>query len=203
MSDRDPPRFIYRQNASEHSSAHPVIGNGVLNRSTPNYLLNPAASQFQPSITYSMPEVSQSSPYHLERKVNDLQCEQDALRTEIEDLKALCNTLHSSLDTLKKGGWDVKVGPFKGQSAAQFQKDPDALLAEAKGDNHVANNYWKTSRAPSVGSNTSSSMPPHLKSKTATENKSTSLPPHLRKSAVNGSVTSCPSCHGWSINTQS
>jgi len=206
MADRDPPRYTYRQNASGHSSAHPVNGSGVYNRSTPNHQLNPAAGQFQPSNTYNMSEVRHSSPY-LEHKVNHLEREQDALRTEVEDLKTMCNSLLSSLNTLEKGGWDVKIGPFKGQSAAQFRNELDALSVEVKSDSYGANDHKKMNGAPSDVSNTSSSTPPHLRGKAAaeiksaslpphlrgkatTENKSASLPPHLRKDAINRSVMS-------------
>jgi hypothetical protein len=189
MSDCNPPRSTHRYNASGNSSAHPIDRNGSHYHSVPPHQLNPNAHQFQPPNNHNMSEVSQSevsqsSPYHLERKINNLEREHGALRTDVKDLKTLCNSLHSSLDTLKKGGWDVKIGPFKDQNAAQFRKELDALSAEAKRDSRGANEHEKVNRAPSVSSNTSTSLPPHLRGKAATD-KSVSLPPHLRKTVTN------------------
>ena len=133
-----------------------------------------------------MSEVSQSSPYRLERKVNDLEREQGTLRTDVDKLKNMYNDLHESLDKFQKGGWDVKVGPFMNQSAEQFRKELNALTAEAKVDNSGAGDHEKLNTAPSVTTNTPSFVPPHLRGKDASKAQGTSKPPHIRQGPMNG-----------------
>ncbi|KAF2684582.1 hypothetical protein K458DRAFT_442906 [Lentithecium fluviatile CBS 122367] len=145
-----------------------------------------------------MPQVSQSSNDHLECKVHDIECEQGALRTDIQGLRTLCDDLQSSIEELKKGGWDVKVGPFKDQTAADIRGELDALSAEAKGDNDGGSDTKTNAsmpphmHAPSNASSGSSSIPPHLRGKNGAENKNSSLPPHLRKPGANRTTVKIP-----------
>jgi hypothetical protein len=168
MTDRDPPRATYFHSPNfvpVHPLAYPVHGNGFGYTPAPvqmSHRMNPAVDQFQPS---------NSQSYHLERKVNDLEREQGALRTDVTGLQKLCDRLHVSLDTLKKGGWDVKVGPFQDANAEQIRKELDTVSAKANGHD---------------SSNTFSSVPPHLRGRGANEKSA----PHMRNGVANGSVVS-------------
>lgn len=194
MSNRDPYTPPHRQPGSGHSSAHPINGHGSYHAGPAANKLNPGAGTFQPihfsgfapqngSMAHANGnQVSQPSHDHLERRVDGLEREQFALRTDVEDLKTLCNSLHSSVEMMKKGGWSVSVGPFKDQSAAAFRQEFDQLTSEVHGHYNGANDYAKKVAVTdgSVSPKTTPTVPPHLRGARGGQQNGTPLPPHLR-----------------------
>ncbi|KAF2636769.1 hypothetical protein P280DRAFT_483381 [Massarina eburnea CBS 473.64] len=127
-------------------------------------------------------QVSSHSPSTstLDSTINTLKTEQQALRTDVEDLKTLSNSLYASVESLKRGGWEVTVGPFKDQATAEFKRNLDIISREARSVGRLydgANEYQQSN----------SSVPPHLRGgsdSVKSSSASTSVPPHLRNKSV-------------------
>lgn len=173
MSNRD-PNFAPGLLASRHSPLRAVNSNG-------DHTLNPAATKFEPPC--NTPKVSQPSHYELEYRVNQLQREQVALHRDMEDVKGMNNSLHSSIDELRWSGRDLRVGSSQDLVASHF-KEVNVAAARIKGKAYTnsENKKSETSNPPTMRPastvSTTASVPPHLRAKSTT---GTSVPPHLRK----------------------
>ncbi|KAL1598724.1 hypothetical protein SLS60_007865 [Paraconiothyrium brasiliense] len=159
----------------------------------PTANLNPSAGAFTPASGH---QVSPFSKLELQYRVEDLEREQACSRAEISDLKTLYHTLRTEMDTLKKGGTNATVGPFRDQINSRFTIALDALNEEANGgamlpQNGCCNNAngsqkkpYGTTVPPDLRSQTASSVPPHLRRKPGSD--FVSVAPHLRNGAADG-----------------
>ncbi|KAF2180619.1 hypothetical protein K469DRAFT_794354 [Zopfia rhizophila CBS 207.26] len=158
MSNRDP--YPFRQsdftysasfNGAQYSNAtafHPH-----LNVRVPDALpqLDPAAGQFQPSFTYPHQDQHHDLTHghhngnqqvsiqvrleHVVASVQQLEREQKALRLDVERLKETRDSLHSEVDSLKKGGWKVEIGPHRQTSTQELRQKLEDLEASMNGSN--------------------------------------------------------------------
>ncbi|KAF2125101.1 hypothetical protein P153DRAFT_389952 [Dothidotthia symphoricarpi CBS 119687] len=156
-----------------------------------------ANGHYQNNTTPSQVRAPPSSPY-LEARLLNLEEEHCSLRSDVNILNELCHSLHDSVNTLKKGGWPVHVGPFQEcdaieshQSALRFKEELDQITNEVCKSHDSDANKKKNG----IGvSKHSGSMPSNLKTTSATSNGASpkSVPPHLRgakkteSKAVNG-----------------
>jgi hypothetical protein len=169
MSDRD-PKLPHRGRPDGNR-------NNYQSNATKNQLTN---GHIVGEVSY-LPHSNES----LVHKVNALATELESLHTNFEDLKTLYNTLYSSVEYLKKGAWNVTVGPFLDQEAAEFKKNLDLLTAEARSIGFGydgANSNECQGLSPSVVSH------PQLSNSNASTTERRFIPPHLRNSVGNGSV---------------
>lgn len=192
MSNKDPL-------PNGHANGTQRYGSTVYSSAT----LNPTAGQFQPSFPFShasqpknstmqqsaIGQVSSTSPTYMMEKIQGLERSQHDLRTDVEDLKTLCNGLHLAIQSMKKGGWSVEVGPFQ---EVQSQKEKleyfhqkldqlklETLNATSGADTGTQKKHGSVAdadqRSQTVSPTLSSaSVPPHLRNGLA------SIPPHLR-----------------------
>ncbi|PSN69200.1 hypothetical protein BS50DRAFT_619858 [Corynespora cassiicola Philippines] len=158
---------------------------------------NLAAGKFQPqhgpsSAKKSSTKVSDTSFSQLEERFQGLEHGQADLRSTVEDLNALYNRLCKSVEILKRGGWDITVGPFKEHHAGLTKAELDYLLGNSKHQHHTdesQNDGLNGSNDVKPGS--SSYVPPHQRKDSGTSTGS--IPPHLRaKPAPNGGIVSVP-----------
>lgn len=164
---------------------------------------NPAAGAFSP---VNGTQVSSISSLALQFKVEDLEREQACSRAEVSNLKTLFHTLRTEMDTLKKDGGNITVGPFRDQSDSRLAKALDAVEERANGGAVLLQDalsgcctnanvseqkpHGKTvpPHLPSQnGSSTTRSIPPHLRGKNGSG--VTTLAPHKRHGGANGSVS--------------
>jgi hypothetical protein len=152
---------------------------------------NPMANDFAPNDTQQNGTASQvsapPSPY-LEARILNLDEGHADIRGEIESLKELYHGISFFVDTLKKGGWPVHVGPFQEvdvkkshQDAMQFSQELRQLKDEVRMSVNGGTDVQKANgMAPSK---TNGSVPPHLRTASVTSGGTVtkSLPPHLRK----------------------
>jgi hypothetical protein len=194
MTHPDLPGNVYAHPTSRHSSAYSINGTGIDRPPPLAQHLNPAAGHFQPCNSHDMSQLDSLPSCYLERKVDDLERDQDELRVEFKALRMKCNEVDSKLDALKKGGWDVQVGPFKDQSTARFKQELDAITRDIKGENHGASEYENAESLPpqthasSINANVTSSLPPHLRARNGDESGPAPQPANLRHSIANGSA---------------
>ena len=154
--------------------------------------LNPSAGQFQPGQPIyqqqqlngnmshsSIPQVSHSFPYNdLEGKVTAVEQDQISLRHDFEDLQIAYSNLAKEVDTLKRGGWSVEVGPFKTYTADPLSNELDSIKFETERAFSNASSYEKVdgngdtmSGNPTTVSGLETASPPQSVA---------SVPPHLR-----------------------
>jgi hypothetical protein len=178
-------------------------GDTIVSRAVSGF--NPGAAQFLPAYAHqeqyqngnmSHQNGSQVSLQfhfsHLSDRVQRLEFETDAIRRYVEKLNAGHNDLSETVDSLKKGGWSVNVGPFKTQPTDILIKN-DEIKTETMDTpaTSVANmNESNGGEKPASIASTNGSIPPHLRS--TVSNGSVSVPPHMRGAAQrtngNGSV---------------
>jgi hypothetical protein len=190
MSNKDPVPFGQTRQyysvpqVSKKSNGNHFPGGPV--SSSPNS--TSAAGHFQPSAKVSNGnhqngQVSSSSHTSMMEKTQILGRSHNGLRTDIEDLKTLCNSLYSDVEVSKKGGWSVEVGPFQ-DKAEDFRQKLDQLKLEtlkassgADADSQTKNGgYGDANQHTQELAPTSStdSLPPHMRK------DSMFIPPHKR-----------------------
>ena len=164
--------------------------------------LNPAAGTFAPG---NGPQVSSISFLDLQFKVEDLEREQGCTRIEISELKSLCLTLCTEIETLKKGGCNVAVCPFQDQPDTRFAKALDAVDERADGgavlpqdalsgcctnanvSKKKSAGVTKPHQPSQDGSFSNKFIPPHLRKKNGAG--PAALPPHQRTGSASGLVS--------------
>ncbi|KAF2113302.1 hypothetical protein BDV96DRAFT_662330 [Lophiotrema nucula] len=78
-------------------------------------------------------QVSPSFPYNdLVGKVTAVEQDQMSLRHDMKDLQIAYNNLAKDVDTLKRGGWSVEVGPFKTYTADPLSNELDSIKFETE-----------------------------------------------------------------------
>ncbi|KAF2714288.1 hypothetical protein K504DRAFT_473380 [Pleomassaria siparia CBS 279.74] len=149
--------------------------------------LNPAAGGFNPSANHTNGQVSPPSHTRaMEEDVQGLKHSQSALWNEVENLKAVCNSLRSEIETMQKGGWSVEVGPLQDQEKARKVKaeDPSHRLNQLK-----LETLKDQKKDDSKSTISNASVPPHLRGKVG--QNSGSIPLQIKKEqSWNGPVTS-------------
>lgn len=175
MSDRDPIGFNLRH----------LCKGGRLNPSTgqsqpgqPIY----QQQQLNGNMSHpSIPQVSPSFPYDdLLGKVTAVEQDQMSLRHELKDVHIACSNLAKDVDTLKRGGWSVEVGPFKTYTADPLSNELDSVKLETERAFSNASSYEKVDgKGDIMGDNPATvsglgiasppqsvaSVPPHLRHK--------------------------------------
>ena len=135
--------------------------------------------------------MSDTSFSQLEERFQGLEHGQADLRSTVEDLNALYNRLCKSVEILKRGGWDITVGPFKEHHAGLTKAELDYLLGNSKHQHDTdesQNDGLNGSKDVKPGS--SSYVPPYQRKDSGT---GTGSIPHLRaKPAPNGGIVSVP-----------
>ncbi|KAH4069727.1 hypothetical protein HBI38_148640 [Parastagonospora nodorum] len=156
-----------------------------------NKKFNSAVSSYAPkphSLNGMTSQVSPSTSLYLEARILNLEEEHGSLSLQIDLLREMQEDLASSVDELKNGGWPVTVGPFAAQdpieshqSALKFKQELEQLSREVHksidGDADEEKANGTTTPKPNV------SVPPHVRAANGGSNasaSSNSLPPHLR-----------------------
>lgn len=156
--------------------------------------LNPGAYVFQPEYAARMGHQnggvphqhgskvsSQSLLYRLEDRVSKLEYGQEALATDLQDLRMAQATLSQDMEAMHKNGQSVSVDSFKNYD---YTEDGKRL------DEHKLGNLGTKSGADiRLNKETESnvSIPPHLRVKT--HSGMNSMPPHLRTKGVKNALT--------------
>jgi hypothetical protein len=118
-------------------------------------------------------QVSSSSLTSTIEKMQVLERSHNDLRTNVDDLKALCNEVYAAVEVLKKGRWSVEVGPFQ-DKAEDFRQKMDQLKLETLKASSGANTDSQRNNS-SYGDVNQYTQELNLTRGTA------SLPPHTRK----------------------
>jgi hypothetical protein len=121
-------------------------------------------------------KVSSSSHTSMMEKMQALERSDNDLRTNVDDLKALCNCLYADIGILKKGGWSIEVGPFQ-DKAEDFRQKMEQLKLEA----------LKVSSGANTNSQRNNSSYRDANQYTQELNLTpgtTSLRPHMRKDSI-------------------
>ncbi|KAH7064036.1 hypothetical protein BKA63DRAFT_428394 [Paraphoma chrysanthemicola] len=152
--------------------------------------LNPTAISYAPGSQPKSHIASQvsvpPSPY-LEARILNLEEGHVELREEFEDLAEKYRGLCSSVDKLKRGGWDVSVGPFQEKHLAESHRHAMRLKQELEQLTHEVhksvNRHADVEKANgTVTAKKSSITPPHMRVATPSSDGTVkkTVPPHMR-----------------------
>jgi hypothetical protein len=130
-------------------------------------------------------QLSPSGPFYgVKENVHLLVSEQRALRQDVESLKRSRDEILGEIETLKKGGWKVEVGPHMASSSSSFHHKLGELKSEYKGDADPRS-FPKATDTTNEDSDTTTiiALSPSESTATTTPKVSSSalVPPHLRK----------------------